>query len=182
MPENLIDVALFQTVSVPEGGDVRSAASVKTPFQQLANRSRYLLERLDAIVFGYFMATNAGNGAGDLVPITGTPISSDGFIVTADEIQVPLAGVYLVALTVELVEPGGGLVRSVSVDKGGVDTGIAAHFIVHPGGLVVVSNSAIGLVAISIPSSEKISIVSNQALTGAIEAGLTLVRVGDGPA
>lgn len=43
MAKNLVEVATFTAnVSVPEGADARTAASVETPFQALANRTKYL--------------------------------------------------------------------------------------------------------------------------------------------
>lgn len=50
MPTNLTDVDTFTaTIAVPASADARTAASVQTPFQSLANRTAYLKERLDRI-------------------------------------------------------------------------------------------------------------------------------------
>ncbi len=50
MPTNLTDVSTFtDPVAVPVDGDVRNAASVQTPFQALANRTRKLIDRLGGI-------------------------------------------------------------------------------------------------------------------------------------
>lgn len=46
MPENLTDADTFtDPVAVPTGGDSQTAASAKTPWQALANRTRYLYAR-----------------------------------------------------------------------------------------------------------------------------------------
>lgn len=50
MPTNLTDVDTFtDPVSVPAAGDNRTSASVETPFQALANRTRNLKNRADGI-------------------------------------------------------------------------------------------------------------------------------------
>lgn len=50
MPTNLTDVDTFTApISVPAAGDNRTAASVETPLQGLANRTRNLKNRLDGI-------------------------------------------------------------------------------------------------------------------------------------
>lgn len=46
MPKNLTDVIQFPTVSVPVGTDTATAASVESPLQDLADRTRYLLDAL----------------------------------------------------------------------------------------------------------------------------------------
>ena len=48
MPTNLTDVSTFtDPVAVPVDSDPRNAASVETPFQALANRTRYLLNQIE---------------------------------------------------------------------------------------------------------------------------------------
>lgn len=48
MPHNLTEVSTFTAnVSVPDTGDARTAASVETPFQALANRAKYLKNEND---------------------------------------------------------------------------------------------------------------------------------------
>lgn len=50
MPANIIDVSTFTTPATrPAGSDVRDSASVQGPFQALANRTRYLLNTLNAL-------------------------------------------------------------------------------------------------------------------------------------
>jgi len=49
MPTNLTDVSTFTSpVAVPADGDARNAASVETPFQSLANRTKYLKDTIEA--------------------------------------------------------------------------------------------------------------------------------------
>lgn len=67
MPKNLTDVSFFDApISVPVSADPRNAASVENPFQQLANRTRFLL---NAITVGgaltdrtIFLGTPAARG------------------------------------------------------------------------------------------------------------------------
>lgn len=50
MPTILTEVDTFSAdITVPEGGDDRTSASVNAPFQKLTNRSRNLKNRLDAL-------------------------------------------------------------------------------------------------------------------------------------
>jgi len=66
MPKNLTDTSLFSTpVTVPAGGDPRSAASVEAAFQTLANRTRYLY---DSHVALYSSASSQPEGV-----VTGNP-------------------------------------------------------------------------------------------------------------
>jgi hypothetical protein len=46
MPTNIIDVDSFDTATTPIGSDVRNAASVTSAIQKLANRTRYLYNRI----------------------------------------------------------------------------------------------------------------------------------------
>jgi hypothetical protein len=69
MAENLVEVDQFDAnVSVPEGGDVRNAASVRSAFQSLANRGTYVKNR----ALGVKSAFQYG------VPL-GAPLSNVGF-------------------------------------------------------------------------------------------------------
>lgn len=53
MAENLTEVAQFQTnVTVPQDGDARNAASVRTPFQQLADRAQMLKSAVTGQLIG----------------------------------------------------------------------------------------------------------------------------------
>jgi hypothetical protein len=69
MPVNIIDVSTFtDPVTAPAGGDVRNAASVVDPVQKLANRTRWLKNRIDGI------APQTGPNEGEIVyptPIAG---------------------------------------------------------------------------------------------------------------
>lgn len=49
MPSNLTDVSSFDTVIGPQPTDVRNAAAVRTYLQTLANRTRFLIDRLTAL-------------------------------------------------------------------------------------------------------------------------------------
>ena len=47
MPKNLTDASTYSSpIAVPVDSDPRNAASVETPFQQLANRTKYLADRV----------------------------------------------------------------------------------------------------------------------------------------
>lgn len=49
MPSNLTDVSSFDAVSAPVGADIRNAASVRSSLQTVANRTKYLVDRHDAL-------------------------------------------------------------------------------------------------------------------------------------
>lgn len=60
--KNLTDASAFADVPVPEDAvDRRTAASLESSFQSLANRTRYLLQRLAGTVIGTI--TGIGSGA-----------------------------------------------------------------------------------------------------------------------
>lgn len=95
MAKNLTEVDEFTAnVTVPEGGDSRTAASVETPFQALANRSRNAKNRLDghdatlasmpvAVVSAKF---EAGNQDGTLKV---QPAGNDGWNDVLSETDMP---------------------------------------------------------------------------------------------
>jgi hypothetical protein len=49
MPLTLTDSSVFSPVAVPTGGEARTAASVQTPFQALANRTYYLQQLAEVL-------------------------------------------------------------------------------------------------------------------------------------
>lgn len=70
MPSNLTDVDAFTTVTGPDGGDIRNAASVRSALQTLANRTRYLFNRfVDPSINGFRLTGTTGNPVTD----TATP-------------------------------------------------------------------------------------------------------------
>jgi hypothetical protein len=51
MAHNLTETSTYDTnVTVPDGGDARVAASVETPFQAVANRTKYLKTAVDSLI------------------------------------------------------------------------------------------------------------------------------------
>jgi hypothetical protein len=50
VPKNLTDVSQWETVEVPVGTDPATAGSVETPFQTLADRTRYLLNNVATLI------------------------------------------------------------------------------------------------------------------------------------
>lgn len=49
MPTNLTDVDSFDTATGPTGADIRNAADVRSHLQKLANRTRYLFNRINPL-------------------------------------------------------------------------------------------------------------------------------------
>jgi hypothetical protein len=107
MAHNLTEDDDFpSTVSVPDGGDPRVAASVEPAFQSLADRTRYLGNRVAHYARFAIDTTGGLGGAGvasgsklNLKALTDDPITSSGeFTLASNEITVPAAGVYFVSL------------------------------------------------------------------------------------
>jgi len=59
MPKNLTDLYEWATIAVPVGTDPATAASVETPFQLLANRTRWLLNLLHGFALSYLNLNEA---------------------------------------------------------------------------------------------------------------------------
>lgn len=75
MPVNITDVPIFtDPITAPAGADVADAASVVSPIQKLANRTRYLFNRID----GYGGLIRTSDVLSNLVVDT-TPVKLDKF-------------------------------------------------------------------------------------------------------
>jgi hypothetical protein len=107
MSHNLTEADSFPTnVSVPDGGDPRNAASVEPSFQSLADRTRWTKNRVGHYARFAVETTGGLGGAGvasgsklNLKALTDAAITSSGeFTLASNEITVPAAGVYFVAL------------------------------------------------------------------------------------
>lgn len=76
MPTNLTETSTFDaTITVPADGDARTAASVVTPFQSLANRSKYLktltettgVQKIRSVADNAALKALTGMASGDVV-------------------------------------------------------------------------------------------------------------------
>jgi hypothetical protein len=102
MPENLTPVDEFTAdVPVPLGGDARTAASVRSAFQALTNRTEHHeLHKLSKSEFNstvagaLFTITSGVVSAGDHFPIGGSSQVGGTFSVASNEITVPAVGAY----------------------------------------------------------------------------------------
>lgn len=109
MAHNLTESSSFTTnVSVPDGGDARTAASVETPFQALTNRTKYLKARTDALGnYARFRieAPSPGVASGSKLTLANPHLAAvnNGFTLASNEITVPAAGIYLVSAILRLV-------------------------------------------------------------------------------
>jgi hypothetical protein len=102
MPNPLTDnTNNFPTVVVPAGGDARTAASVQTPFQHLADRTGTLNARLNPLRQAItFTAAGSGLSPGTQLTLTTVAESVPGsFALTGNQINVPATGLYLVTIT-----------------------------------------------------------------------------------
>lgn len=108
MAHNLTESAsYFANVSVPDGGDARTAASVETPFQSLANRTKYLKARTDALgQYARFRieAPSPGVASGSKLTLANPNLGAvnNDFVLASNEITVPEAGIYLVSAILRL--------------------------------------------------------------------------------
>lgn len=126
MSHNLIEVSTFTaSVSVPDPGDARTAASVEVPYQALANRTRNNKDRLDAI-----LSQNASYTVGDVTDFitSGDKIkltqlgATAGLTLVGREVTAVNAGFYhvLASMTVLSVDVTNPLAHTISVDVNGV--------------------------------------------------------------
>lgn len=100
MAKILTDVSTFSAdVTVPEGGDARTAVSVEPAFQKLANRTRYAKDLLDAKgMYARFPISGASVAHATKLTLGAADIDSEDFEIDSDEIVCPAAGVYLVSV------------------------------------------------------------------------------------
>jgi hypothetical protein len=98
MPKNLTPVAEYTgNVTVPLGGDARTALSVETPIQTVTNRAAYAKAHLDVLeqYANYGITGNAASGA----TLTLSLLDKNGtFTLASNEVELPAAGTYLVSL------------------------------------------------------------------------------------
>lgn len=101
MPANVTDASVFtDPVTVPADGDAATGGSILDSVQDLANRTRFLKNALDA-----YIAIKAMHASFDIsgaavrpLPLTLTETKDvGGFSVVSDAVQVPAAGRYLVS-------------------------------------------------------------------------------------
>jgi hypothetical protein len=131
MPAPITEVDTFtSTVLVPTGGDARTAASVLTPLQALANRTRNLLNRLAGVeqlanlaVFQFESAGLVGNAA--TLAITELADVKSNYSVSSNLITVPAAGTYEFTISgyfANASAPGAANICGAVLRKAGVNT------------------------------------------------------------
>jgi hypothetical protein len=101
VPKDLTDASQWETVAVPVGTDPATASSVETPFQLLADRTRYLLNRLGAGLLLNWFATDTSTAP---TADTGGPLDGVHDPVTGNEVIVDFTGA---GLFEDNVAPGG---------------------------------------------------------------------------
>jgi|GEM_PF-6988060 len=87
--------AFTATVTVPEGGDARTAESVEAPLQALANRTNALMRRGRNAAYNVASSDLAAGGNYTLT----TQVASTGFSHAANAVTVPAPGRYLVMVS-----------------------------------------------------------------------------------
>lgn len=81
-------------VSIPEGADARTIASLEPAFQKLTNRSAYAKAALDNLAM-VGLYSISGTGVADTDPFTLAELyEQGGFSLSANELSVPANGVY----------------------------------------------------------------------------------------
>lgn len=172
MAHNLTESEAYTAnVSIPDDGDARNAASVESAYQALANRTKYLKAKVDPMLmharFG-ISAVSPGVASGSKLTLAALdlPINSGDFTLSSNEIVVPAAGVYLVAALLRMAcsaatEP---LTITANITAGtSPDTWKSNQLQLS---MNRVTNghpeyaSVTGLIKITNPATEKISIVS----------------------
>jgi hypothetical protein len=98
MSANLTDVSAFTSpVVVPVDGDTESAASVIAGFQPLADRTRYLKDRLDLARYGRAAVSGSPTPG---VKATLALSAASGVTLVANQLVVPQTGLYLITADV----------------------------------------------------------------------------------
>lgn len=108
-------------ITEPTDGDVRNAASVKTPLDGLADRTKWLVNRSAPTILQFgFISLSGGASGGYVCPGYGT-----GLPLTERSIPMPCAG-KLKNLRLWTANPATGYQYLVNVYKNGVSTTLAA--------------------------------------------------------
>jgi hypothetical protein len=104
MSKVLTETSTFpSTVTVPEDGDSRNAASVETPFQALANRTRKLNDRLDVIEqAASFDISGAAIALGSKATLTELQDPKSAYSVSSNRVVLPAVGKYAINYYAEL--------------------------------------------------------------------------------
>jgi hypothetical protein len=158
MAKILNEVDAFSAdITVPEDGDPRNAASVEVAFQALANRTRYLNNRLAYASYGV-QGNNVDNG-GKFTLTEET--NSGGFVLDNNEITVPAVGVYLIEASGVFTSSTdtNPLVFGMVVLHGSDDVVTCASTRFSGNGAHLIHASGVGVVDVTDPS-DKISVVS----------------------
>jgi hypothetical protein len=104
MAHDLTEASTYTAnVTVPDDGDALSAASVEAPFQDVADRTKYLKAHVDALeaanVYGrYTVSGSPGSGAN----FTLAQVAANGPTLAANEITISQTGLYMIALTCQM--------------------------------------------------------------------------------
>jgi hypothetical protein len=104
MAHNLTEASTFTAdVNVPDDGDDLVDVSVEPAFQSLANRTKYLKARVDALeaagVFGrYAVSGTPASGAKFAL----TQIAANGLTLASDEVTITQDGLYLLTLSTDM--------------------------------------------------------------------------------
>jgi hypothetical protein len=163
MAKNLTPVSEYTgDVTVPTGGDARTAASVETPIQTLTNRAAYAKSKLDALAqAAYFNITGTVSSAAGKFTIAESLDPSDAYSVASNEITLPEVGTYLMILEMTMSSSDTSNPRSLSawLEVGGDVKATVQTARFSASGADVVSASCVALVTIS-STSEVVTVNS----------------------
>lgn len=184
MPLTLTEVDTYTAdVTVPEGGDARTAASVEGPFQALANRTLHLKGRVEDVE-DEIDGLQAANAYGRYF-VTGTPDGSDRFTLTqiaaheltvgGNEVTIVTAGLYIIALTMDFVtsseDDPSSVTAIIYADAVAMVTGYTRRFSTNENTNVQVNATVIA----QFSAGQKISVKSNTAGANAGSNAMTKV-------
>jgi len=177
MPGNITDANVFtDPVNTPLDGESANGSSVLDALQDLANRTRFLKNQVDA--------TNATAASGAVIRsqwaeyrMTGDPVAGSGeptltelsdpaaaYSLVADRIQVPAAGTYRVSagFSAKSADTGASKRLRVLLRKNGLTTGDTtySHFITRALNDVdaFAEGSMTGMFIITTPATERINV------------------------
>lgn len=162
------DDEFAESMSVPDGGDARTAGSIEPSFQTLADRSRWLKNRAGVYVRYAIAAPSPGIASGSklpLVALTDAALTSGDFTLASNEVTVPAAGVYLVALMLRMACSAATEPLEVRVSISAGTAGAYKSNEIDAAGLRIANGqqvwaSASGHIKITDPTTEKIKLLA----------------------
>jgi hypothetical protein len=193
MAEILTETSSFDAdVVVPQAGDARTAASVKSPIQKLTNRTKYLADHVtteaerndnqDAIlvtlrtIASYQVKTTVTSGRADLVEVYDRSPIGD-FALASNRVEVPAIGTYRVEATIQVHNTDSDNPQLVGYSiyaDGTLINNAVASVPAGADGSGLITLTTHGVLVVTTPGSQRVNIVlsANTEVVSAIDSGV----------